>query len=158
RREPALVGVPVAVVAPDPSSRASNGPVVRAASAEARAECVTIVLRRRAAQARCPELVVLDADAAAEARAFEAIARATEPITPRVVLERPGLLSFPTRGPSRYFGGDAALARRVLEAVAAVGVPDARVGVADGAFAAGLGARRAVEEPCVVEPGGSAGF
>jgi protein ImuB len=158
RREPALVGVPVAVVAPDPSSRASNGPVVRAASAEARAEGVTIGLRRREAQARCPELVVLDADAAAEARAFEAIARATEPITPRVVLERPGLLSFPTRGPSRYFGGDAALARRVLEAVAAVGVPDARVGVADGAFAARLAARRAVDEPCVVEPGGSAGF
>jgi protein ImuB len=158
RRDPALVGVPVAVFAADAGSRASHGPVVRAASAEARAEGVAAGLRRREAQARCADLVVLDADPAAEARAFEAVARATEPITPRVVLERPGLLSFPTRGPSRYFGGDAALARRVLEAVAAVGVPDARVGVADGAFAARLAARSAGDDPYVVEPGGSAAF
>src|SRR6476660_9224150 len=51
--------------------------------------------------------------ASAEARAFESVARATEVITPRIVLERPGLLAFPTRGPSRYFGGDAGLAARV---------------------------------------------
>src|SRR5690242_7249108 len=78
RRDPVLAGVPLAVVASDPSSRASHGPVVRAASGEARAEGVTIGLRRREAQARCADLVVLDADPAGEARAFEAIARATE--------------------------------------------------------------------------------
>ena len=33
-----------------------------------------------------------------------------EPITPGIVLERPGVLTFLTRGPSRYFGGDDALA------------------------------------------------
>ncbi|HZP28209.1 MAG TPA: DNA polymerase Y family protein [Acidimicrobiia bacterium] len=159
RRDPGLAGAPVAVVGSgDPGSRPSRGPVVCAASAEARAEGVVVGLRRREAEARCPGLVVLDADPAAEARAFEAVARATEPITPRIELVRPGLLSFPTRGPSRYFGGDAALARRVLEAVAGVGVVDARVGVADGAFAARLAARRATDEPCVVAPGASAAF
>jgi protein ImuB len=159
RRDAGLVGAPVAVMASgDPGSRTGHGPVVRAASAEARAEGVVIGLRRREAEARCADLVVLDADPAAEARAFEAVARATEPITPRVVLERPGLLSFPTRGPSRYFGGDAALARRVVGAVMEVGVPDPRVGVADGAFAARLAARAAQEEPSVVEPGESARF
>jgi protein ImuB len=153
RRDPGLVGVPVAVVAPgDPGARQSRGPVVRAASTEARAEGVAIGLRRREAQARCAELVVVDADPAAEARAFEVVARATEAITPRVVLERPGLLAFPTRGPSRYFGGDAGLAARVLEATAAAGVTGARVGVADGAFAARLAARRASADPNVVDP------
>jgi protein ImuB len=133
RGDPALVGAPVAVV-----ERGARGLVVRAASAEARSEGVTVGLRRREAEARCGGLVVLDADVAAEARAFEAVARAMEPITPGIVLERPGVLTFPTRGPSRYFGGDDLLAPRVLEAV---GVPDARVGVADGTFAARLAAR-----------------
>ena len=31
--------------------------------------------------------------------------RAVEQLTPLLVLDRPGRLSFPTRGPSRYFGG-----------------------------------------------------
>jgi protein ImuB len=79
-------------------------------------------------------------------------------ITPRIVLERPGVLAFPTRGPSRYFGGDAGLAARVLAAVAGAGAPDARIGVADGAFAARLAARRAAEAPSIVEPGASAAF
>jgi protein ImuB len=86
---------------------------------------------------------VLDADPAAEARTFEVVARATEEVTPAIVLERPGVLTFPTRGPSRYFGGDDALAVRVLDAVRATGIADARVGVADGAFAARLAARTA---------------
>jgi protein ImuB len=153
RHDPGLAGAPVAVVAPG-----SRGPVVRATSAEARAEGVTAGLRRREAQARCAELVVLDADPAAEARAFEVVARATEVVTPRVVLERPGLLAFPTRGPSRYFGGDAGLAARVLEATHEAGVTGARVGIADGAFAARLAARRGAEGPCVVARGESAAF
>lgn len=154
RTEPALVGVPVAVVA-----RVGSRTVVRAASTEARAAAVVPGLRRREAEARCPGLVVRDDDPAAAARAFEVVARAVTALTPRIVLERPGVCTFPTRGPSRYFGGDAALAARVLEAVHAVGVADARVGVADGGFAARCAAR--VAPPggtSVVGPGGSAAF
>jgi protein ImuB len=149
-----LRDVPVAVVA-----RGERGPVVHSASTEARADDVVTGLRRREAETRCPGLVVVDADPHVEARAFEAVARAVEGFTPRLVLERPGRLSFPTRGPARYFGGDEPLAARVLAAVAEVGVTDARVGVADGGFAADLAARAAAPGAAhVVPPGASAGF
>jgi len=154
RDDAALVGQPVAVV-----ERGARGLVVRAASAEARAEGVSIGLRRREAEARCPGLVVVDRDPGAEARAFEAVARATAPITPAVVLERPGVLTFPTRGPSRYFGGDEGLATRVLAVATEVGVPNARVGIADGTFTARLAARLASPgDAHVVAGGGSATF
>src|SRR5262249_54178546 len=64
---------------------------------------------------------------------------------------------FPTRGPSRYFGGDAVLAEQIRERVAAVLGPDGddvRVGIADGVFVARLAARRSA----VVPAGGSAEF
>ena len=138
RAHPTATTSPVAVI-----EQGGRGLVVRAASREARVEGVTRGLRRREAEARCPGLVVLDADLADEARAFEAVARTTERITPGVVLERPGVLTFPTLGPSRYFGGDDGLGRRVLGALVEIGVSDARVGVADGPFAAGLAARLA---------------
>ncbi|HUF84904.1 MAG TPA: DNA polymerase Y family protein [Acidimicrobiia bacterium] len=137
-RDSGLRDTPVAVL-----ERGDRGPVVISASAEARAEGVTTGLRRREAENRCPGLVVADADSHVEARAFEAVARAVEAFTPRLVLDRPGRLAFPTRGPSRYFGGDESLATGVLAAVGEVGVVDARLGVADGAFAAGLAARAA---------------
>jgi len=154
RARPELVGVPVASV-----QRIDGRVLVVAASAEARVEAVGPGLRRREAEARCPGLVVVDADPAADARAFEAVARAVEAITPRIVLERPGRLAFPTRGPSRYFGGDAALAARVVAAVHGVGVGDVRVGVADGGFAARLAARAAAADAAhVVAAGTGAAF
>ena len=139
---PGLLDAPVAVV--DTSSRGTGkgkGKMVVSASAEARAEGVAVGLRVREAEARCGGLVVLDADEAADARAFELVVRAVEELVPRLVLERPGQLSFPTRGPSRYFGGDDALAARIVACVRVLDVTDVRVGVADGTFAAGLAAR-----------------
>jgi protein ImuB len=153
-RDPALRGAPIAVV-----ERAERGLVVIAASTEATAEGVTLGLRRREAEARCPGLTVAEADPNVEARAFERVARAVETFTPRFVLEEPGRVTFPTRGPSRYFGGDTAMAVHCLNAVRAIGITDARVGVADGEFAAVLAARAA--EPgaaYVVPPGESPGF
>ncbi|MGQ0805755.1 MAG: DNA polymerase Y family protein [Actinomycetota bacterium] len=148
-RDPGLREVPVAVL-----ERGERGPVVLSMSAEARAEGVTTGLRRREAETRCPGLVVIDADPPVEARAFEAVARAVEAFTPRLVLERPGRLAFPTRGPSRYFGEDESLATGVLAAMGEVGVVDARLGVADGTFAAGLAARAAMPGAAHVVPAG----
>jgi protein ImuB len=146
--------VPVAIL-----ERGDRGPVVVSASTEARAEGVTTGLRRREAETRCPGLVVADADLHVEARAFEAVARVVEAFTPQLVLERPGRLAFPTRGPSRYFGGDESLATGVLAAVGEVGDVDARLGVADGAFAAGLAARAATPGAAhVVAAGDSPAF
>jgi protein ImuB len=131
---------------------------VLACSAPARAEGVAVGLRRRAAESHCPGLVVIDHDPARDARAFEPVAAAVESFAPRVEVTRPGVCSVATRGPSRYFGGDAALAARVAEAVTGLGGANAvvacRVGIADGPFAAAIAARRAV----VVPTGGSAAF
>ncbi|MDQ1432290.1 MAG: protein ImuB, partial [Actinomycetota bacterium] len=156
RHDPGLVGVPVVV-----AERGSRGLVVRSASAEARAEGVAVGLRRREAEARCAGLVVLDADDAADARVFELVVRAVEELVPRLVLERPGQLSFPTRGPSRYHGGDDALAGRIVALVRDIGVTDVRVGIAAGTFTAGLAARGTEErgrDTMVIARGESAAF
>ncbi len=141
RRERTLRTVPVFV-----RERVGARELVRAASAEARAAGVRRGMRRREAEAQCPDAVCVDADEALEARTFEIVARAVETFTPRVVLDRPGLCAFATRGPSRYFGGDDALAAHVLDDVAAAlddPAADVRIGVADGGFTARLAARSA---------------
>jgi len=150
QREPDLTGVAVAVL---------EGGFVLSASAEARAGGVRRGMRKREAEAGCPGLVTVPADPAAEGRAFEALAGAIETVAPKLALERPGLLFVPTLGPSRYHGGDAALAARLGAEVEAAGVPEVRVGVADGTFAARLAARRAVPgRAVVVPPQGSPAF
>ncbi len=117
---------------------------VVACSPAARDQGVERHQRRRDAQSRCPELVVLDHDPAGEARAFEAVPAALEALTPRIEITYPGACAFPTRGPSRYHGGDEALAGKATALVRDVltGRGPVRVGVADGPFAAALAARR----------------
>ncbi len=144
---------------PDEPAAVIRANRVVATSPAARRDGVDAGQRRREAQGRCPGLVVLDADPARDARAFEAVAGALERFTPRIELSRPGLAAFPTRGPSRYFGGDEALAAKVAaaveEVVAGLGWPGAAgVGVADGAFTARQAALSG--EARVVVPGGSA--
>ena len=127
-----------------PAAVLAAGRVV-ACSAVARAEGVARGLRRRQAEARCPGLVVVAQDPAADARAFEPVAVAVETFTPEVEIVRPGVCAVATRGPSRYFGGDDALVVLVAAAVDSVlppGAPACRVGVADGPFAAERAARR----------------
>ena len=142
---------------------------------------VRVGQRRREAQARCPGLRVVAHDPVLDARAFHPVADAVADLVPRLEITRPGVLTFATRGPSRYFGGDEALAERlagvvarVLEkSVGATGWPG--VGIADGRFAASVAARCAVgaraapivDSPTaglagngvlVVPPGGSPSF
>ncbi len=125
----------------------------------ARAEGVEVGLRRREAQGRCPSLEVLPHDPARDARVFEAVAAALSTLTPRVEITEPGVCSFATRGPSRYHGGDADLARLAAErATAAAGVA-VLVGVADGPLVARLAAAHAGSGlPRVVPPGKAADF
>ena len=116
---------------------------VVACTPAARAAGVARHLRRREAQGRCPELAVLPHDPALDARSFAVVAAALDALTPRIELTRPGQLAFPTRGPSRYWGGDDALAQRAQQLAAEV-LGDrghARVGTGDGPFAAALAAR-----------------
>lgn len=114
---------------------------VVACTAAARAAGVRRHMRRREAQSRAPSLLVLDHEPDRDARTFEPVVQAVEALTPRIEVTRPGRCAFPTRGPSRYFGGDDALAARALEVVAEVLDAPVAVGVADGPFAAGHAAR-----------------
>jgi protein ImuB len=157
RRDPSMRSVPIAVC-----ERAGSRELVRAASAEARMNGVTRGMRKREAEAHCPGITIAEADLAFEARTFEVVARAIETLTPRVVLERPGVCAFPTRGPARYFGGDHGLASRARDVVADVLGDDhehIRVAIADGVFAARLAARSAsATEPHIVAAGSSPSF
>ena len=135
---------------------------VIATSPAARSEGVAVGQRRRDAQGRCPDVAILERDADREARLFEPVAASLEAITPEVEVAGAGLVGFPTKGPSRFFGGDAALAEQVKQVVQPVlaGRGDARIGIADGVFAARLAARseRAVAAPVVIKLGSSAEF
>ncbi|MCA1690877.1 MAG: DNA polymerase Y family protein [Actinobacteria bacterium] len=136
---------------------------VVACSAAARAEGVRRGLRRRQAEAHCLGLVVVPHDPEGDARAFEPVVATVETFSPRVEIVRPGVCALATRGPSRYFGGDGALAARIAERVDGVldeKAPRCRVGVADGRFAAELAARQAASAPDaqIISPGQSAAF
>ena len=104
----------------------------------------------------CPELLEEREDGRA-GRAFAQVVTAARAYSPSAEAVRPGVCAMPTRGPSRYFGGDETLACRV-GTDPAMGEIERRVGVADGLFAAVLAATAAVDGPVVVPPGGSAGF
>jgi len=95
RRDAATRGRAVVV-----RERVGSRELVRAASPEARAEGIVTGMSRREAEARCPGLVIGEVDKGEEVRTFEIVARAVEALTPRLELEEPGLLSFPTRGPA----------------------------------------------------------
>lgn len=136
---------------------------VVAASMAARETGIETGTKRRESQRRCPSVQVVDHDPGRDARAFEPVASCLDAITPGVEVTQPGTLAFATRGPSRYFGGDDALAEKVSWMVAgALGNRwPVRVGVADGAFAALLAAQRAHrkgQSTLVVPPGATPAF
>ncbi|MGV0715502.1 DNA polymerase Y family protein [Mycolicibacterium sp. XJ662] len=103
---------------------------VIACSAAARSAGVRRGLRRRESQARCPELHVVTADPARDARHFEGVTAAVDDLVPRAEVLRPGLLVLPVRGAARYFGSEEAVAQRLIDAVAAAGA-ECQVGIAD---------------------------
>lgn len=98
-------------------------------------------LRVREAEARCPELLSSPYDAVVDARAFEPVLLGIEQLMPGVQPYRAGLCAIRSRGPSRYYGGEHAAATVLLDRLEELGVPDARIGVADGPFAAEQAAR-----------------
>ena len=145
----AAAGVPAHV----PAAVVVGNEVVHC-SATARAEGVRRGQRKRSAQARCPELVLFDADPERDARGFEPVAVAVEQLAPGIEVVRPGLVALPAQGPAGYFGGAEAAAERLIDHVAETTGVEVWIGVADGLFAATLAAHRGV----VVPEGRSAEF
>jgi protein ImuB len=79
-------------------------------------------------------------DTGPDAGAFEQVVAVVEEFSPRVEVLRPGACAVGARGPARYFGGEEALAGKIVSAIADRGFA-CRVGVADGLFAAQLAAQ-----------------
>lgn len=123
---------------------------VLAVNHAAAAAGVAVGMRRRQAETLCPTVVTLAADPAAEAAAFEPVAAAVEDLVPRVEVAAPGLLFVPVVGAIGYYGGERPLVARVRAAVTGAAGPGARLGLADGPFAARLAAAAADGEPLVV--------
>ncbi|HEY7273962.1 MAG TPA: DNA polymerase Y family protein [Actinoplanes sp.] len=131
-----------------------HGNRVLACSEAARADGVRRGLRRREAQARCPQLIAVADDPGRDARAFEPVVAAVEEVAVGVEVIRPGACALAARGPVRYFGGEEKAAERIVEQVAQACAVECQVGIADGVFAAGLAARAGR----IVPPGGTRDF
>ena len=129
--------------------------LVFACSASARADGVARGLRIREAQSRCTHLEVAPYDPVHDARAFEPVLAAIEEIAPGVQLARPGTCVLRARGPARYYGGEEKAAAELLRCLEGLGIPDARVGIADGPFAAEQAARGTGAERIRVVPAGA---
>lgn len=150
---PAVAAAAAAGLPPTAAVAVTCANRVVACSAAAREAGVRRGLRRREAQARCPQVHVAVGDPARDARFFEGVVAAVDDVVPRAEVLRPGLLVLPVRGAARYFGSEQAAAERLADAVAAAGA-ECQTGVADqlptAVFAAKAGR--------VVEPGGDAAF
>jgi protein ImuB len=115
---------------------------------------------------RCPELSrpgddPPDRDAARgreAARLAERVIAAVTGFCPGIEVVEPGVCAFGARGPARYFGGETALAVKIIAAVAELGV-ESCIGIADGLFAALLASRPVSPGPVLrIPPGETAGF
>ncbi len=151
--------VVVAGAAPNEPVMVLHANRVVAHSLAAAADGIAVGQRRRDAQARCPLVRIEQHDPMRDARAFERVVQAVAAIVPRIEITEPGTLTFMARGPSRYFGGDAAMAgtvtRLASEAAGLTSGGSFGLGIADGRFAAGVAARRAARngEPMVIAAG-----
>lgn len=149
------------VVAAEASERRPCAVVTRSAvvacNSRARASGIRRGMRRRDAQARCPELLLVDDNPDRDVRAFEPVLAAVEALRPGVAPLRPGLLAI--RAPGRFYGGEEFAAATIAQRLVEVGVRDVRIGIADDLFAAEQAARMAeVQGWKVVETGGSGAF
>lgn len=123
-------------------------------------EGIVVGMRKREAQATFPGVVVEESNPQRDRGTFEPLVRGVCEIAPLVEVAEPGLVLAATRGPSRYFGGDEQLARRMHDVVGEVtkGRVVFGVGIADGRLAATVAAHQAARRggPIVVEASRSA--
>lgn len=103
-------------------------------------------LRKREAQARCPDIHVAVADSDRDGRLFEPVAAAIDAAAPGVEVLRPGLLILGARGVARYFGSEHGAAERLIDQAASAGV-ECQIGIADELTTAVIAARHATVVP-----------
>jgi len=145
-------------VAPDAPLALVDRGLVFACSTAARRDGVRRGLTVREAQFRCTGLTVLPYDPILDRRAFDPVLDGIEEITPGVAVVRPGTCAIRARGPVRYYGGEEAAAAALLDYLRGAGLAEARVGIADGPFAAEQAARRGGAPVRIIPSGESAAF
>ncbi len=124
----------------EPCQVVDGGNLVTAADDRALQAGVRPGMRRREAEAVCPNVVTLAADPGAEAVAFEPVVAVVEAVVPRVEVAHPGLLFVPLDGALRYYGDERSVTGLVAAALDRAAGPGGRIGVADGPFAARMAA------------------
>jgi protein ImuB len=88
-------------------------------------------------------------------RAFERVVSLVEDLCPKVEVLWPGACAIGARGSASYFGGEEALAGKIIEAVTGGGFA-CQAGIADGLFAARLAAHTAAPGTVTIVPSGQA--
>ncbi|NQV97037.1 MAG: DNA polymerase Y family protein [Acidimicrobiaceae bacterium] len=117
---------------------------------------VQVGMRRRHAQALCPDIEIVSHQPNRDRNAFDVVVRAVNELVPLIEVSEPGVIVFAARGPSRYMGGDQPMATKMiatLRCCVATGTV-VGVGVADGRLAAHIAAHTSaqISRPYVVEP------
>lgn len=123
---------------------------IRAANRAALQAGVQLGMGRRAAEALCPTALVTARDLGTETRRFERVVVTLESLIPRVEVVEPGLALLAVGGAVRYYGGEWSLVERVAKELEEVAI-GARLGLADGPFAARWAAMTAGEKPNVID-------
>ncbi len=127
---------------------------------------VQVGMRRRHAQALCPDIEIVAHQPSRDRTAFDKVVRIVNELVPLIEVSEPGLIVFATRGPSRYMGGDGPMASKIVEALKTsvadsrltasligVGVGDSRLAAQIAAHASAVASNSAnVFAPYVVEP------
>jgi len=128
---------------------AAGGETQRVAAVNAQASKLGVAkgMGRRAAEALCPIAESKPRDFGIETRLFEPMLIALEDLIPRVEVVEPGLVLVAIEGALRYYGGEDVLVAKV-ESIAG---PKARIGSADGPFAARWAAITAAEGSQVID-------
>jgi protein ImuB len=102
--------------------------------------------------------LVVERDLGAEARRFEQVVLMLESLIPKVEVIEPGLALVPIEGAVRYYGGEWPLIERIAKELEKITISEhsqpsqwARLGLADGPFAARWAAMSAGKKPNVIE-------
>ncbi len=127
---------------------------------------VQVGMRRRHAQALCPDIEIVAHQPSRDRTAFDAVVRVVNELVPLIEVSEPGLIVFAARGPSRYMGGDGLMALKIVEALktlvadsqltdllVGVGVGDSRLAAQIASHASAMASSSAnLFVPYVVEP------
>lgn len=118
-----------------------------ACSPSARARGVRIGLREQEARLRCPDLAIEPLHPTLGAERFATLLAAFADLIPHIAEERPGLAVMQARGPARFYGSELQAAQELRRFATELGYVTARIGIAEGRFAAAQAARTDAQNP-----------